>query len=359
MTAKTKPKPKKRKPADRKKPESRPVTAAVPEPPKVITAYKGFDEHFRCLGFQFEIGRTYTHDGEVIPCQSGFHACTRPSDIWSYYGPAFARFALVELSGLVVPHSDDSKHAAQTIRILEEIPLASFMKMVIADVAADAKAQVSEGNSSTAASAGHSSRAASAGHSSRAASAGYSSRAASAGNSSRAASAGNSSTAASAGNSSTAASSGDSSRAASAGHSSTAASAGHSSTAASSGDSSRAASAGHSSTAASAGYSSRAASAGNSSTAASAGNSSRAASSGDSSRAASAGNSSTAGAEGKDTVAMVAGIGGRAKAGDNGCFALCWNDGARNRVVTGYVGEDGIEADTWYRIENGKLVEAE
>ena len=74
--------------------------------------------------------------------------------------------------------------------------------------------------------------------------------------------------------------------------------------------------------------------------------------------AASSGNYSTAASSGQNTVAMVAGCAGRAKAGENGCIALCWHDGKRNRIVVGYVGEDGIKADTWYRVDGGKLVEA-
>jgi hypothetical protein len=168
---------------------------------------------------------------------------------------------------------------------------------------------------------------------------GYGSKAASSGNYSTAASSGDGSTAASSGDYSKAASSGDGSTAASSGYGSTAASSGNYSTAASSGDGSKAASSGNYSTAASSGDGSTAASSGNYSTAASSGNYSTAASSGD------------------YTVAMVAGISGRAKAGESGCIALCWYDGTRNRIVVGYVGEDGIKADTWYRVESGKLVE--
>lgn len=83
-----------------------------------------------------------------------------------------------------------------------------------------------------------------------------------------------------------------------------------------------------------------------------------AASSGNYSTAASSGYGSTAASSGQNTVAMVAGCAGRAKAGENGCIALCWHDGKRNRIVVGYVGEDGIKADTWYRVDGGKLVEA-
>jgi hypothetical protein len=36
---------------------------------------------------------------------------------------------------------------------------------------------------------------------------------------------------------------------------------------------------------------------------------------------------------------------------------IAWWDGKRPRVAVGYVGEDGIKQDTWYGVENGKLVE--
>ena len=120
--------------------------------------------------------------------------------------------------------------------------------------------------------------------------------------------------------------------------------------AASSGDYSKAASSGNYSTAASSGYGSKAASSGDYS---------KAASSGDGSTAASSGYGSTAEASGSRTVAMVAGPGGRARAGVAGAFALAWLDGERIRIAVGHVGEDGIEADTWYRVgEAGKLVKA-
>ena len=63
-------------------------------------------------------------------------------------------------------------------------------------------------------------------------------------------------------------------------------------------------------------------------------------------------------ATGENATIVCAGGGARVKSGKGGCFALTWHDGTRNRIVVGYVGEDRIKADTWYRVEDGKLVEA-
>ena len=188
---------------------------------------------------------------------------------------------------------------------------------------------------------------------------GNSSTAASSGNSSTAASSGDSSTAASSGNSSTAASSGDFSTAASSGNSSTAASSGDFSTAASSGNSSTAASSGYFSTAASSGYYSTAASSGYYSTAASSGYYSTAASSGNFSMAASSGYYSTAASSGYSGIAASIGNNGRAKAGPLGLVIVTYwsRDENRYRACVGNVGEDGVKADTWYRVQDGKLAE--
>ena len=81
-------------------------------------------------------------------------------------------------------------------------------------------------------------------------------------------------------------------------------------------------------------------------------------SSGNYARIGSSGNYAQIVATGENATIACAGIGARVKAGQSGCFALAWHDGTRNRIVVGYVGEDGIKADTWYRVEDGKLVEA-
>ena len=161
------------------------------------------------------------------------------------------------------------------------------------------------------------------------------------------------------GNYSTAASSGNSSTAASSGYYSKAASSGDSSTAASSGDYSTAASSGNSSKAASSGDYSKAASSGNSSKAASSGYSSMAASSGDYSMAASSGYCSKAACD-TNGFACVAGVGGCAKGKDGSALSVGYKDSAgRNRIAVGYVGENGVKADTWYRANKDGELEAQ
>ena len=93
-----------------------------------IIAYKGFSKDWKCKDFQFEVGSTYTHDGEVKLCDSGFHACEAPLDCWTYYPPGESEFAQVELSGVSEEKESDSNRAGSTIRIAAQLNLAGLIK---------------------------------------------------------------------------------------------------------------------------------------------------------------------------------------------------------------------------------------
>ena len=123
-----------------------------------------------------------------------------------------------------------------------------------------------------------------------------------------------------------------------------------------SGHSSTAASSGHSSTAASSGEYSKAASSGKYSKAASSGHSSKAASSGEYSKAASSGEYCSAEALGENTVSSIAGT-GSVRAGKRGAFSVAfYTEETGWDILVGKIGRDGIEADTWYVVRDGKLV---
>jgi hypothetical protein len=70
------------------------------------------------------------------------------------------------------------------------------------------------------------------------------------------------------------------------------------------------------------------------------------------------GYSSCAEARGSDTLAAVLGQDGRVRVGERGAFAIpCWTAGDGWRFLCGKVGEEGIQADTWYHVVDGKLTE--
>ena len=88
-----------------------------------MKAYKGFNKDLTCMGYRYEIGKTYEcEDAEV--CDHGFHACLRPADVFAYYVPVLSRYCEVDVDEDGLSRSnDDSKVAARRITIVREISL--------------------------------------------------------------------------------------------------------------------------------------------------------------------------------------------------------------------------------------------
>ena len=86
-----------------------------------VISIKGFDKNLQCRNYQFELGKTYTHDGVVKACESGFHAVEYGIDVFSYYAPADSRYCVIEQFGDMKRHSDDTKIASASITIKAEI----------------------------------------------------------------------------------------------------------------------------------------------------------------------------------------------------------------------------------------------
>lgn len=93
-----------------------------------MIAYKGFNEDFKCRGFQYKVGETYEIKGRVICCAHGFHACTNPMDVWNYYPITDSRFSEVELSGEIDKDNNDSKLCGSKIKILKEISVEDYIR---------------------------------------------------------------------------------------------------------------------------------------------------------------------------------------------------------------------------------------
>ncbi|HLF13199.1 MAG TPA: hypothetical protein VJA26_18520, partial [Gammaproteobacteria bacterium] len=135
------------------------------------TAFKALDRDFACRGVQFVVGKSYKHDGEVVICSSGFHACSNPFDVWRYYElTEGARYAVVELSGVTVTHDEDSKIASAEITIKAELKLPEFVSTAVKwliDFCKEAKGesvQAASGHAAQLAASGDSAKLAASGH---------------------------------------------------------------------------------------------------------------------------------------------------------------------------------------------------
>ena len=268
-----------------------------------IIAYKGFNADLTCRDFQFQIGETYTHDGKVEACASGFHACENPMDVFNYYSPT-SRFAIVECSGEISKKSNiDSKIACGSIHIKAEIGLPTLISKAVDLILSKIKWEAAKESNT-----------------------------------------------------------GDRSAATNTGNCSAATNTGNCSAATNTGDRSAATNTGYYSAATNTGDHSAATNTGNCSAATNTGNCSAATNTGYQSAATNTGNRSAAEVTGSHSVAAALGYESKAKAGES-CAIVCVyrnDDDELIHIRASKVGENGIEAGKWYTLnESGEFVEAE
>ena len=95
-----------------------------------ITSYKGFNKDMTCRDFQYKEGESY-EEPSAKACERGFHACEYPLDCLDYYSPNESVYHVVEQSGEISRHSDDTKVASTKIKIGAEINIAGLVKAAI------------------------------------------------------------------------------------------------------------------------------------------------------------------------------------------------------------------------------------
>ncbi|HCF0987907.1 hypothetical protein LJG08_27210 [Pseudomonas aeruginosa] len=310
---------------------------------EIVTAYKGFKQDLTCRGYQFEIGGTYKHEGEVEACASGFHSCEYPLDVFGYYAPGDSRFAIVKASGQLSRHDDDSKIASATLVVEAEISMPTMISRaldwIMSKVDKSVEQTVVGGTASNT------------GDYSAASNTGYQSAASNTGNYSAASNTGNRSAASN---------TGDYSAASNTGNRSAASNTGNRSAASNTGDYSAASNTGNRSAASNTGDYSAASNTGNRSAASNTGDCSAASNTGNYSAASNTGDYSAAEVSGKESVAASLGIEGRARASAGSAIVLCHRDdeGSLIHIRASKVGENGVKPDTWYQLSaEGEFVE--
>ncbi|MCD2889583.1 DUF7666 domain-containing protein [Pseudomonas aeruginosa] len=265
---------------------------------EVVTAYKGFKQDLTCRSYQFEIGGTYKHEGEVEACASGFHSCEYPLDVFGYYAPGDSRFAIVKASGQLSRHDDNSKIASATLVVEAEISMPTMISKAIDWIMARLDSSVEQTVvGDTASNTGYQSAASNTGNRSAASNTGYQSAASN---------------------------TGDYSAASNTGDYSAASNTGYQSAASNTGDYSAASNTGNRSAASNTGY------------------------------------QSAAEVSGQESVAASLGIEGRARASAGSAIVLCHRDdeGHLIHIRASKVGENGVKPDTWYQLSaEGEFVE--
>ncbi|MDR0872216.1 MAG: hypothetical protein LBN27_01950 [Prevotellaceae bacterium] len=281
-----------------------------------ITAYKGHDKDFKCRGFQYEVGKEYEED-EASICNSGFHACENPIDVFGYYAPADGRYSEVELDANNET-DDDSKRVGKKIKIKSEIGINgivdAFLKFTFEKIDFLEKAATNTGCRSAATNTG------------------YQSAATNIGNQSAATNTGNRSAATNTGDQSAATNTGNRSAATNTGDRSAATNTGYRSAATNTGDRSAATNTGYQSAATN---------------------------TGSRSAATNTGSQSAATVEGKYSVACALGIRSKARANKGSAIVVAERNDNGDLLEIKAAIVDGVllKENTFYLLVNGELVE--
>lgn len=94
-----------------------------------VKGYKVFDPNWTCLGFQYKVGETYKHEGEIKLCYSGYHFCRKAVDCFSFY-TFNPENKVAEVEALGVVKTDGVKSVTDHIRIVREISWEEVLRIV-------------------------------------------------------------------------------------------------------------------------------------------------------------------------------------------------------------------------------------
>lgn len=90
-------------------------------------AYKGFESDLTCRGFQYEIGKTYTMEGEPKLCEQGFHCCLKLSDVFAFYPPIGYEHSVINRKHIAKSMSTENRYCL--VEVLGDVDNSSFEEM--------------------------------------------------------------------------------------------------------------------------------------------------------------------------------------------------------------------------------------
>jgi len=113
-----------------------------------IRGYKVADSTGRCRGHLFEVGKEYTHSGNIKICSEGYHFCLKASHCFSYYSFNSNNTVFeVEAIGEYQTHEADSKICTSHIRIVRQLDWSEVL--TVANEGKDNTGHSNSGNSNS------------------------------------------------------------------------------------------------------------------------------------------------------------------------------------------------------------------
>lgn len=94
-----------------------------------IKGYKVFNLDWTCRGFQYEVGKTFEHNGNIEMCGKGFHFCRKASDCFEYY-KFDSKNKVAEVRALGLVETQGNKSVTDKIEIVREIGWHELLEIV-------------------------------------------------------------------------------------------------------------------------------------------------------------------------------------------------------------------------------------
>ena len=95
----------------------------------IVKGFKVFNSDWTCRNFQYKVGQTFEHKGNIEMCGNGFHFCQKASDCFDYYNfNSNNKVAEVEAIGLV--ETEGNKSVTDRIVIVREVPWSELLTIV-------------------------------------------------------------------------------------------------------------------------------------------------------------------------------------------------------------------------------------